>query len=82
MKKSVKITIDREKPKGEITTYASPFDVNDTMTVLELKTQIRNSITTPYEVVSQTLWNGTDELKNDSELLPKNPRFEYVLLVK
>lgn len=82
MRQSVKITIEKGNPKTQITTYASSFDVNNTMTVLEFKTQIKNSIMVNYEVVSQTLWNGSDELKNDSELLPKNPRFEYVLLVK
>lgn len=81
MRTSVKITIDRQNPKGEITSYYAPFEVNDTMTVLEFKTQIRNTITGSFEDVSQTLWNGSDELK-DSDLLPKHPRFEYVLLVK
>ena len=65
MRESVKITIEKGNPKTQITTYASSFDVNNTMTVLEFKTLIINSIIINHEVVSLTLWNGSDELKND-----------------
>jgi len=81
MKKPVKVTIDKETPKGELTSYISPFEVTETTTVLELKTIIKESIKFPYELVKETLWISSSELKDD-EVLPKNGRFEYDLLVK
>ena len=81
MKKPVKVTIDKETTKSELTSYISPFEVTETTTVLELKTIIKESIKFPYELVKETLWISSSELKDD-EVLPKNGRFEYDLLVK
>ena len=81
MKKPVKVTIDNETTKSELTSYISPFEVTETTTVLELKTIIKESIKFPYELVKETLWISSSELKDD-EVLPKNGRFEYDLLVK
>lgn len=81
MKKSVRITIDKESPKGELTSYLTQFDVTETTTVLELKTTIKDSIKFPYELVKETLWGSSTELK-DVDLIPKNGRLEYDLLIK
>lgn len=81
MKKSVRITINKETPKGELTSNLSQFDVTETTTVLELKTIIKDSIKFPYELVKETLWVSSSELK-DEEVLPKNGRLDYVLLIK
>ena len=81
MKKSVRITIDKESPKGELTSYLTQFDVTETTTVLELKTTIKDSIKFPYELVKETLWGSSSELK-DVDLIPKNGRLEYDLLIK
>jgi hypothetical protein len=81
MKKPVRITIDKESPKGEITSYLTQFDVTETTTILELKTIIKDSIRFPYELVKETLWVSSSELK-DEVLIPKNGRLEYNLLIK
>jgi hypothetical protein len=81
MKKPVRVTIDKETTKSELTSYISPFEVTETTTVLELKTIIKESIKFPYELVKETLWISSSELKDD-EALPKNGRFEYDLLIK
>jgi hypothetical protein len=81
MKKPVRITINKETPKGELTSYLSPFDVTETTTVLELKTIIKDSIKFPYELVKETLWGDSTELK-DEDVLPKKGRLDYVLLIK
>ena len=75
MKKSVKITIDKK------TSYLSPFDITETTTVLELKTIIKDSFKFPYEIVNETLWGSSTELK-DEDVLPKTGRLEYVLSIK
>jgi hypothetical protein len=81
MKKPVRITIDKESPKGELTSYLTQFDVTETITVLELKTTIKDSIKFPYELVKEILWGSSTELK-DIDLIPKNGRLEYDLLIK
>jgi hypothetical protein len=81
MKKPIKITINKDTTKSELTSHLSPFEVTETTTVLELKTIIKESLNFPYELVKETLWVSSSELKDD-EVLPKNGRFEYVLLVK
>ena len=81
MKKPVRITINKETPKGELTSYLSPFDVTETTTVLELKTIIKDSIKFQYELVKETLWGDSTELK-DEDVLPKKGRLDYVLLIK
>ena len=81
MEKQVRITINKETPKGELTSYLTNFGVTETTTVLELKTIIKESIKFPYELVKETLWISSSELKDD-EVLPKNGRFEYDLLIK
>jgi len=81
MKKSVKITINKENPKIEMTSYLTNFDVTETTTVLELKTIIKESIKFPYDVVKEILWGSSTELK-DEDTLPKKGRFDYVLLIK
>ena len=50
-------------------------------TVLELKITIKDSIKFPYELVKETLWGSSSELK-DVDLIPKNGRLEYDLLIK
>jgi hypothetical protein len=81
MKKPVRITIDKENTKTEMTSYLTSFDVTESTTVLELKTIIKESIKFPYEVVKETLWGSSTELK-DVDVLPKNGKLEYDLLVK
>jgi hypothetical protein len=81
MEKPVRITINKETPKSELTSYLSPFDVTETTTVLELKTIIKDSFKFPYELVKETLWGNSTELK-DEDALPKTGRLEYVLLIK
>jgi hypothetical protein len=81
MKKPVRITINKETPKGELTSYLSPFEVTETTTVLELKIIIKDSIKFPYELVKETLWGDSTELK-DEDVLPKKGRLDYVLLIK
>jgi hypothetical protein len=81
MKKPVRITIQKESPKSEITSYQSPFDATETTTVAEFKTILKNSITTPFEPVKETLYNGSVELK-DEELITKKLTLFYVLVIK
>lgn len=81
MKKPVRITINKKTSKSELTSYLSSFDVTETTTVLELKTLIKESIKFPYELVNETLWGSSTELK-DEDVLPKTGRLEYVLLIK
>jgi hypothetical protein len=81
MKKSVKITIEKEKPKTIISQYATQFDVLSGTTVLELKTDIKATITSPFEIVKETLWDGQKELK-DVDLLPKSSYLDYIMTVK
>ena len=81
MKKSVKITIEKEKSKTNISQYATQFDALSGTTVLELKTNIKSTITNSFEVVKETLWDGQKELK-DVDLLPKSSYLEYIMVVK
>jgi hypothetical protein len=81
MKRPVRITINKKTSKSELTSYLSPFDVTETTTVLELKTIIKDSFKFPYELVKETLWGNSTELK-DEDILPKTGRFDYVLLIK
>jgi len=81
MKKSVRITIYKENPKTQMTSYLTNFDVTETTTVLELKTIIKESIKFPFESVKETLWGSSTELK-DEDTLPKSGKLEYDLLVK
>jgi hypothetical protein len=81
MEKQVRITINKETPKGELTSYLTNFGVTETTTVLELKTIIKDSFKFPYELVKETLWGNSTELK-DVDVLPKTGRFDYVLLIK
>jgi len=81
MKKPVRITINKETPKSELTSYLSPFDVTENTTVLEIKTIIKDSIKFQYELVKETLWGDSTELK-DVDILPKKGRLDYILLIK
>ena len=81
MKKPVRITINKETPKGELTSYSTSFEIIDTTTVSELKTTIRESIKFPYDLVKETLWGNSTELK-DEDVISKNGRIEYTLLIK
>jgi hypothetical protein len=81
MKKPVRITINKETPKSELTSYLSPFEVTETTTVLELKTIIKETLTFSFEIVKETLWGDSTELK-DEGVLPKKGRLEYDLLIK
>jgi hypothetical protein len=79
MKKSVKITV--KKLKDNIKQYATQFDSLSGTTVLELKADIKSTITSPFEVVKETLWDGQKELK-DADLLPKSSYLDYIMVVK
>lgn len=81
MRQSVKIAIQDEKTKRVISTYATNFEIENTITVSDLKKQIRETITYPCVEVSQTLWNDNKEVK-DEQIIPNNSKLEYVLLVK
>ena len=81
MEKQVRITINKETPKGELTSYLTNFGVTETTTVLELKTILKESIKFQYELVKETLWVSSSELK-DEDTLPKKGRFDYILLIK
>ena len=80
MKKSVRITIEIDEPKKKLTEYQTQFDITETTTGLELKTNIKSSISLPFDVVKETLYKGGREL-NDIDLLPKSLDLEYVLIV-
>ena len=43
--------------------------------------ELKDSIKFPYELVKETLWGSSSELK-DVDLIPKNGRLEYDLLIK
>jgi hypothetical protein len=81
MKKSVKITIEKETPKKKITEYQTQFDTAETTTVLELKTNIKSTILLPFDAVKESIYVGNKELK-DVDLLPKSLDLEYNLLIK
>jgi hypothetical protein len=81
MKKSVKITIEKQNPKTNISQYATQFDALSGTTVLELKTDIKATITNTFEIVKETLWDGQKELK-DVDLLPKSSYLDYIMTVK
>jgi len=81
MKKLLKITIEKENPKTNITQYATQFDVLSGTTVLELKTEIKATIASSFDIVKETLWDGQKELK-DADLLPKSSNLDYILTVK
>jgi hypothetical protein len=81
MKKSVKITIKKESSKVNYAEYGTQFDVLSGTTVLELKTNIKSSIKILFEKVKESLYNGSEELK-DADLLPNVFNLDYVLVVK
>ena len=81
MKKPVRITIQKEKSKSEITSYQSPFDATETTTVADFKVSLKNSIQNSFEIVKETLYDGSSELK-DEELITKKSSLFYVLIVK
>jgi hypothetical protein len=81
MKKPVRITIQKESPKSEITSYQSPFEATETTTVAEFKVSLKNSISFPFEMVKETLYDGSSELK-DVDLITKKSSLFYVLIVK
>jgi hypothetical protein len=81
MKKSVRITIEKETPKSTINSYQTAIEATETTTVAEFKTSVKESISIPFEMVKETLYNGSKELK-DVDVLPKFSGLEYVLLIK
>lgn len=81
MKKPVRITIQKESSKYEITSYQSPFDATETTTVADFKVSLKNSIQNPFEIVKETLYDGSSELK-DEQLITKKSSLFYVLIVK
>lgn len=81
MKKSVKITIEKENSKTILSQYGSQFDVLSGTTVSELKSEIKSTIINSFDVVKETLWDGQKELK-DVDLLPTSMNLDYIMDVK
>lgn len=65
MKKNIRVKVQKEVTKNILTDYASPFEINDTTKVFEVKTKIKEKISFPFEIVEDTLYSGNKELKDD-----------------
>jgi hypothetical protein len=80
MKNSVKIVVKKEN-RGIVKEYQTLFETNESMTSLELKNTIKESINFPFESLKDVLYDGSKELK-DSNLLKKVDHLEYQLFIK
>lgn len=81
MRQSVKIRINKEIPSITIKEYASGFDVVETTTILELKNDIKSTISFPFEVVKEIFYNGDKELK-DNDVIPLKNGLSYFITIK
>lgn len=81
MKKVIRIKIEKENSKNTLSDYSSPFDIENTSKVSEVKTQVKNTLSFPSELVKEYFYYGSKELKDD-QVLDKEGPFEYKLVIK
>ena len=81
MRQSVKIRINKETPSITIKEYSGGFDVVETTTVLELKNDIKSTISFPFEMVKEIFYNGDKELK-DNDVIPSKNGLSYFITIK
>ena len=72
MKYQTQVTV-KLKNKGNVQNYVTPFDLNDNITVLEYKTEIKKTLKflDLYSIEKEIVYLGSNKL-NDTDIVPSN----------
>ncbi len=55
--------------------------VTDGLTTLDVKNQIKSTISLPSEIISEELYFGTGKM-SDTDVVPNKSGFEYIITIK
>jgi hypothetical protein len=72
MKYQTQVTV-KFKNKGNIQNYVTPFDLNENISVLDFKTEIKKTLKflDIYSIEKEIVYLGSNKL-NDTDIVPSN----------
>jgi hypothetical protein len=72
MKYQTQVTV-KLKNKGNVQNYVTPFDLNENISVLEFKTEIKKTLKflDLYSIEKEIVYLGSNKL-NDTDIVPSN----------
>jgi len=81
MMKEIEIKVQKSTTKTVLSQYSTNFNITDTTKVSDIKSEIKNKIQYPNEVLSEIVYIKNKEMKDD-DLVNVDSKIEYVLTLK
>jgi hypothetical protein len=79
--KEIEIKVQKSTTKTVLSQYSTNFNITDTTKVSDIKSEIKNKIQYPNEVLSEIVYIKNKEMKDD-DLVNVDSKIEYVLTLK
>ncbi len=79
--KMINIDIKINTSKKMLTRKQKQVNLTEGLSVLDVKNQIKSSLSLPTELVSEEFYFGTNKM-NDNDLIPNKSGLEYIITIK